>query len=194
MNNRQYTGAILLAPVLTISTPQIILDCPTIYSSQTAWITAYAARPETVNPPAIFYSTPGWEFYLESLQVNYYAASLPTAPAPEIKANSSQADALIAVNAISREFKKIQLSLLQRQNSTGTWELIGTENMHNYGDRMNFLNLKNPFLTQGEVAIFGPTSQLAIQFRAKDESRRIEMPAASDTISIHGSWRSNLSV
>lgn len=192
-DERRYTGAILFTPLL-ISTPQIILDCAGIYQAQTNWIATYAARPQTINPPPIFYSNPGWEFYLESLQVNYYAASLPSAPAPEIQANSSQADALIAVNAISREFKKFELSLLQRQSPTATWQLLGIENMHNYGNRFNYLSLKNPFLTQGEVDIFGSTSQLAIQFKAKDDSRRIEMPTASDMISVRGSWRSIVSL
>lgn len=193
MNDRQYTGVVLFAP-LPITTPQIILDCAGIYSSQTDWINTYAGMPEVRNPPTIFYSVPGWQFYLESLQVNYYAASLPSAPAPEIKANSSQADALIAVNAISREFKKFELSLLQRESQSGEWRLLGSENMHNYGNRFNFLNLKNPFLTQGDVAIFGKNSQIAIQFRAKDEARRIEVPGSTDMIVIRGSWRSSLTV
>lgn len=192
-DERRYTGVILFKPA-SVSTPQIILDCAAIYQAQTNWIATYAARPQTTNPPAIFYSAPGWEFFLESLQVNYYAASLPSAPAPEIKANSSQADALIAVNAISREFKKFELSIFQRENPTATWQLLGIENMHNYGDRFNFLGLKNPFLTQGEVDIFSPTSQLAIQFKAKDDSRRIEMPTATDIISVRGSWRSIVSL
>lgn len=190
---RRYTGVVLFTPT-SVSTPQIIIDCAAIYQAQTNWIATYAARPQTINPPPIFYSVPGWEFYLESLQVNYYAASLPSAPAPDIKANSSQADALIAVNAISREFKKFELSILQREGSTAAWQLLGIENMHNYGNRFNFLNLKNPFLTQGEVDIFSPASQLAIQFKAKDDSRRIEMPTATDMISIRGSWRSIVSL
>lgn len=192
-DERRYTGAILFTPSL-ISTPQIILDCAEIYRTQTNWIATYAALPQTINPPPIFYSNPGWEFYLESLQVNYYAVSLPSAPAPEIRANSSQADALIAVNAISREFKKFELSIFQRQSATASWQLLGIENMHNYGNRFNYLSLKNPFLTQGEVDIFGSTSQLAIQFKAKDDSRRIEMPTVSDMISIRGSWRSIVSL
>ena len=192
-DERRYTGVILFKPA-SVGTPQIILDCAAIYQAQTNWIATYAARPQTTNPPAIFYSVPGWEFFLESLQVNYYAASLPSAPAPEIKANSSQADTLIAVNAISREFKKFELSIFQRENPTATWQLLGIENMHNYGDRFNFLSLKNPFLTQGEVDIFSPTSQLAIQFKAKDDSRRIEMPTATDMISVRGSWRSIVSL
>jgi hypothetical protein len=190
---RRYTGTILFKPTL-VSTPQVILDCAAIYTAQTNWIAQYAALPSTKNPPPIFYSIPGWEFFLESLQVNYYAASLPSAPAPDIKANSSQADALIAVNAISREFKKFELSIFQRESPTAPWQLLGIENMHNYGDRFNFLNLKNPFLTQGEVDIFSPTSQLAIQFKAKDDSRRIEIPSATDLISVRGSWRSIVSL
>lgn len=192
-DDRRYTGVILFKPTL-VNTPQIILDCAAIYQAQTNWIAAYAARPQTINPPPIFYSVPGWEFFLESLQVNYYAASLPSAPAPEIKANSSQFDKLIAVNAISREFKKFELSIFQRGAPTGDWQLLGIENMHNYGNRFNYLSLKNPFLTQGQVDIFGPTSQLAIQFKAKDDSRRIEMPVATDMISIRGSWRSIVSL
>ncbi|MCC3473988.1 MULTISPECIES: hypothetical protein [unclassified Microcoleus] len=191
--DRKYTGTILreLEPVIT---PQIILDCAAIYAAQTSWIAQYAARPQTQNPPPIFYSNPGWEFFLENLQLNYYAASLPSAPAPEIKANSSQADKLIAVNAISREFKKFEISLLQRESPTGEWQLLGIENLHNYGNRFNFLNLKNPFLTQGEVDIFGRFSQLAIRFKGKDESRRIEVPTATDIMSVRGCWRGILSL
>ena len=192
--DRRHTGAILFAPVFTTE-PQIILNCAQIYVAQTGWITQYAALPTTKNPPAIFYSVPGWEFFLESLQINYYAASLPSAPAPEIKANSSQSDKLIAVNAISREFKKFEISLLQRESATATWQIIAIENIHNYGNIFNFINLKNPYLTQGDVDIFGTTTQLAIKFRAKDVSRRIEMPVAStDIISVRGCWRSIVSL
>lgn len=192
--DRRHTGAILFVPVFTAE-PQIILNCAQIYAAQTSWITQYAALPTTKNPPAIFYSVPGWEFFLESLQINYYAASLPSAPAPEIKANSSQSDKLIAVNAISREFKKFEISLLQRESATATWQIIAIENIHNYGNIFNFINLKNPYLTQGDVDIFGTTTQLAIKFRAKDVSRRIEMPVAStDIISVRGCWRSIVSL
>lgn len=193
-DERRYTGTILFNPA-SISEPQIILDCASIYAVQTSWIAQYAALTSTRNPPAIFYSVPGWEFFLESLQINYYAASLPSAPAPEIKANSSQADKLIAVNAISREFKKFEISLLQRENVSATWQIVGIENMHNYGNIFNFINLKNPYLTQGAVDIFSPTTQLAIKFRAKNESRRIEMPVAgTDIISVRGCWRSIVSL
>ncbi len=193
IDDRRYTGVILFSPALNAQ-PQIILDCAAIYAAQTRWIAQYAALPQVTNPPPIFYLNPGWEFFLESLQINYYAASLPAAPAPEIKANSTQADKLIAVNAISREFKKFEISLFQREASTASWQLMGVENMHNYGNRFNFLNLKNPFLTHGEVDIFSPTSQLAIQFRANDDSRRIAMPTVTDLISVRGSWRSALSL
>lgn len=192
--DRRHTGAILFAPAFTAE-PQIILNCAQIYAAQTGWIAQYAALPATINPPAIFYSVPGWEFFLESLQINYYAASLPSAPAPEIKANSSQSDKLIAVNAISREFKKFEISLLQRESAAATWQIIAIENIHNYGNIFNFINLKNPYLTQGDVDIFGLTTQLAIKFRAKDESRRIEMPVAgTDIISVRGCWRSIISL
>ncbi|MEK0186493.1 hypothetical protein [Microcoleus anatoxicus] len=193
MHDRKFTGVILFTPTPTTE-PQILLNCAEIYAQQTSWIAQYAALPQVTNPPPIFYSKPGWEFFLESLQVNYYAASLPAAPAPEIKSNSSQSDKLIAVNEISRNYKKIELSLLQRESSTGNWQLLGIENLHNYGNRFNFLNLKNPFLTQGEVEIFSPNSQLAIRFRAKDESRKIELPNSSDLFSVRGSWRSIVSV
>lgn len=193
-DDRRYTGTILFAPA-SIAEPQIILNCAQIYAAQTSWIAQYAALATTRNPPAIFYSVPGWEFFLESLQINYYAASLPSAPAPEIKANSSQADKLIAVNAVSREFKKFEISLLQRESASASWQIVGIENMHNYGNIFNFINLKNPFLTQGDVDIFSPTTQLAVRFRAKDESRRIEMPVAgTDIISIRGCWRSIISL
>lgn len=193
-DGRTYTGRISLAP-LSITEPQIILDCSAIYAAQTNWIAQYAALPSTKNPPPIFYSVPGWAFFLESLRINYYAASLPSAPAPEIKANSSSADKLIAVNAISREFKKFEVSLLERDNISDAWKIIGIENMHNYGNIFNYINLKNPYLTEGEVDLFSPTYQLAIKFRAKDESRRIEMPVAgTDIISVRGCWRSIVSL
>jgi hypothetical protein len=186
---RRYTGSILFTPAI-VSTPQIILDCAAIYAAQSTWIATYAGLPGILNPPPIFYSVPGWEFFLEELQINYYAASLPSAPPPDIKANSSQVDKLNAVNAISRDWKKFELSIFQRESSTAAWQLIAIENLHNYGNRYNYLPLKNPFLTQGDVAILGKSSQLAIQFRAEDLSRKIVMPTTKDVISIRGSWRS----
>lgn len=177
-----------------VTEPQIILDCAQIYAAQTSWIASYAQLPTTINPHPICYSVPGWEFFLESLQVNYFAASLRPAPAPEIKANSTQADKLTAVNAISRDFKKFELSLLERLDISSPWHIVGVENMHNYGNIFNYINLKNPFLTQGAVDFGSPTSQLAIQFRAKDEPRKIEMFTDSDVISIRGCWRSAISL
>jgi hypothetical protein len=192
-NPRQYTGKILFKPLATTE-PQIVLDCAQIYAQHTAWIASYAQLPSTQNPPPIFYSNPGWEFFLESLQVNYFAASLKPAPAPEIKANSSQADKLIAVQAISREFKKFEISILERLDAFSQWHIVGIENMHNYGNIFNFINLKTPFLSQGDVDFGSPTSQIAIQFRGKDEARRIEMITDSDIISIRGCWRAAVSL
>lgn len=193
MSNEQgrvYTGTILFKPA-AVDTPQVVLDCNAIYSAQTTWIRTYSALPQTINPPPIFYSVPGWQFYLESLQINHFLPSLPPAVPPDIKANSSQPEILTAVNAISRKYKKIELSLLQREGSSGEWHLIGITNLHNYDGVLTPENLKNPWLTQGEVEGFSPTSQLAIRFRTKDDSRKIQMLNLSmDTISIRGWWRS----
>jgi hypothetical protein len=192
-NARTFTDDILFAPA-AITTEQIILDCATIYAAQSNWIAAYAALPTTINPAPIFYSVPGWQFYLEDLQVNYYAASLPIAPPPDVKANSSQSEIMNAVRAIARDYKKFELSLLRRKSPSLPWSLIAIENLHNYGGIFNHAPLKNPFLSQGEVAIYGKTSQIAIKFRAQDLSRKIEMPTVADTITISGSWRSILSL
>ncbi|MEG4915752.1 hypothetical protein [Microcoleus sp. B7-D4] len=185
---RHYSGAILFKPQVT-SAPQVIIDCATIYSEQCSWISQYALLPTTVNPPPIFYSNPGWQFILENLQLNYYAASLPTAPAPDIADNSTQADKLVEANAIARDYKRFELSLLQRESPYGDWHIVGIENIHNYGNIFNYLSLKNPFLSQGDVDIFSPTTQIAIQFREQNISRKIELPTTSDILSIRGSWR-----
>lgn len=192
-DSRRFTGKILFKPLPTTE-PQIILDCAQIYAAHTSWIANYAALPSTQNPHPIVYSVPGWEFFLESLQINYFAASLKPAPAPEIKANSTQADKLIAVQAISRDFKKFEISILERFDTFSPWHIVGIENMHNYGNIFNYINLKNPFLTQGDVDFGSPTSQLAIRFRAKDEPRKIEMFTDSDIISIRGCWRAAITL
>lgn len=192
-NKRLYTGTILLEPQ-NISTPQIILDCKDIYEQQSAWISAYASLPTTINPHPIFYSKPGWEFFLENLQINYYAASLEAADPPDVQPNSSQPEIMGAIKAVNREYKKFQLLLLQRELPNTKWHLIAIEYLHNYGDIFNYLPLKNPFLSQGDVAIYGTSSQLAIQFNEQDSLRKIEMPQSGDTISIVGSWRSVLSL
>jgi len=193
MNNekegRAYTGDILI-DLQSVTTPQIILDCGSIYNDLCGWIAQYSNLPTTVNPPPIFYQKPGWQFFLEGLTLNYYAASLPEATAPEIKANSTQNDKLISAKSISREFKKFELSLLQRKLPTDTWKIIGIENLHNYGNMFNYANLKSPFLTQGEVDMFGPTTQLAIKFREQVVSRRIEIPVSgTDVLTVRGAWR-----
>src|SRR6476469_10373553 len=92
---RGYTDDILL-DLQGVSTPQIILDCGTIYADLCGWITEYAALPTTLNPPPVFYRKPGWQFFVENLALNYYARSLPEATAPEIKSNSTQNDKLIS--------------------------------------------------------------------------------------------------
>lgn len=186
---RHYSGVILFKPQ-PISTPQIILNCAAIYYIQTGWIQEYAQLPTTINPPPIFYLNPGWQFFLESLQLNYYAASLPTAPAPDIQDNSSQADKLVAVNAIARDYKRFEFALLQRESFNDDWTVVGIEVAHNYGNIFNYVSLKNPFLTQGDVDIFSPTTEIAIQFKPQTISRKIELPTATDILTIRGCWRS----
>ena len=73
---RGYTEDILIS-LLPVTTPQIILDCSTVYAQYCSWIAEYAALPTTINPPPVFYRKPGWQFFLEGLMLNYYASSLP---------------------------------------------------------------------------------------------------------------------
>ena len=186
---REYTGKILLDLQVGNTEPQIILDCGQIYTRLTQWIVEYAALPTTVNPPPVFYQNPGWQFYLENLALNYYAASLPEATAPETKANSTHNDKLISIQTLAREFKKFELSLLERNSPTDTWKIVGIENLHNSGNMFNYANLKSPFLTQGEVDGFGTASQVAIRFREQNISRRIELPANGDILTVRGFWR-----
>lgn len=186
---RGYTDDILVE-LQGVSTPQIILDCGQIYTEATAWISQYAALPTTINPPPVFYQKPGFQFFLENLSLNYYAVSLPEATAPEVKANSTQNDKLISSKALSRSFKRFELTLLQRKNSSDTWKVIGIEDLYNYGNIFNYAPLKNPFLTQGDVDMFGPNSQLAIRFREKTVSRRIELPVTgTDILTLRGCYR-----
>lgn len=186
---RGYTGKIIL-DLQGTSTPQIIIDCGAIYSNLCGWIAQYAALPTTINPPPIFYLKPGWQFFIENLCLNYYARSLPEATAPETKSNSTQNDKLISAKEISRNFPKFEMTLLERENPLDTWKIIGIENLHNYGNIFNYANLKNPFLTQGEIDMSGTTTQLAVRFREKDISRRIELPVSgNDILTIRGCWR-----
>lgn len=185
---RGYTDDILVE-LQGVSTPQIILDCGQIYTNYCAWITQYAALPTTVNPPPIFYQKPGFRFILENLSLNYYASSLPEATAPETKANSTQNDKLVSSKVLSRSFKKFELTLLQRKTPSDTWKIIGIEDLYNYGNIFNYAPLKNPFLTQGDVDMFGPTTQLAVRFREKNVSRRIELPiTGTDILTIRGCY------
>ena len=186
---RQYTGKILVNLVGNITTPQVILDCGSIYEDLTSWIRKYSTRPTTVNPPPEFYEKPGWQFYLENLSLNYYATSLPEATAPETKANSSQNDKLISGKALSRQFKRFELTLLERNKPTDTWKIVGIENLYNHGNLFNYANLKSPFLTQGEVDGFDLSSQIAVRFREQVLSRKIELPNEEDILTIRGFWR-----
>jgi len=185
---RGYTGKILIE-LMPVTTPQIILDCAKVYSDLCGWIEEYAALPTTINPPPVFYKKPGWQFYIENLTLNYYAASLPEATAPEVKANSTQQDKLVSIKTLGRQFKKIELTLLERDSPADSWKIIGIENLHNYGNIFNYANLKAPFLTQGEIDAFSPTSQLAIRFREQIISRKIEMPQSEDIFTLRGFWR-----
>jgi hypothetical protein len=184
---RRYTGNILL-DLQAISTPQIILDCAEVYANLCGWISEYQLLPTTINPPPIFYKKPGWQFFVENLALNYYARSLPESPAPLLKANSTQNDKLISAKELSRNHKRFELTLLQRTTATDSWKIIGIEDLYNFGNIMGYLSLKNPFLTQGEVDGFGATTQLAVRFREKDISRRIELPTATDILTVRGWW------
>ncbi|WP_333119378.1 MULTISPECIES: hypothetical protein [unclassified Microcoleus] len=127
---------------------------------------------------------------MENLALNYYASSLPEATAPETKANSTQNDKLTSSKVLSRSFKKFELTMLQRKTPADTWKIIGIEDLYNYGNIFNYAPLKNPFLTQGEIDMFGPTTQLAVRFREKNISRRIELPiTGTDILTIRGCYR-----
>lgn len=185
---RIYTDDILV-DLQGVSTPQVFLDCAQIYTEYYGWIAEYAALPIVVNPPPVFYRKPGWRFLVESLTLNYYAASLPEATAPEVKANSTQNDKLISAKSLSRSFKKFELTLLQRKSPSANWSIIGIEDLYNYGNIFNYAPLKNPMLTQGEVDVIGPKTQFAIKFREKTISKRIELPVTgTDILTLRGSW------
>jgi hypothetical protein len=188
INGREYTDDILIS-LNNSTSPQIILDCAAIYSNYYTWIAQYAALPTTVNPPPIFYQKPGWQFYLEGLTLNYFASSLPEATAGDVKANSTQNDKLISAKGLARDFKKFQLLILQRKLITDSWKVIGMEFLHNYGGMFNYANLKSPLLTQGEVDMFGTTTQIAVQFRERNISRKIEVPTTDDILTIRGNFR-----
>jgi hypothetical protein len=187
-DGRWYTDDILVE-LQPISTPQIVIDCSSIYTSYYGWISEYAALPTTINPPPVFYNKPGWQFFLENLSLNYYANSLPEARAGEIKANSTQNDKLIVNKSLAREFKRFELSLLQRKFSTDSWKVIAIENLYNHGNMFNYANLKAPFLTQGEIDMFGTTTQVGVQFRDTNVSRRIELPTSNDILTLRGCFR-----
>jgi hypothetical protein len=191
---RGYTGDILLDLQGGNANPQIILDCAEIYADLCGWIVQYANLPTTVNPPPIFYSKPGWQFFMENLALNYYARSLPESTAPDTKANSTQQDKLVSAKVLSRQFKKFELSLLQRKNPNDSWKIVGIEDLYNHGNLFNYLSLKNPFLTQGDVDMFGPTTQLAVKFREQNISRRIEVPTETDILTVRGCWRAFISL
>jgi hypothetical protein len=185
---RGYTGDILL-DLQGVSSPQIILDCGEIYADLCGWIAEYQALPTTINPPPVFYKKPGWCFFLENLALNYYARSLGESQAPLIKANSTQNDKLISAKELSRNNTRFEMSLLQRKNSSDTWKIIGIEDLYNFGNMFGYLSLKNPFLTQGDVDMFGKETQLAVKFREKNISRRIELPVTgSDILIVRGCW------
>jgi hypothetical protein len=187
---RQYTGKILLDLLGGVTTPQIILDCSNIHENLTEWIRRYAALPTTINPPPVFYEKPGWQFYLENLALNYYAGSLPEATGTEIKANSTQNDKLISNQTLSRQYKRFEMSILERSKPTDTWKIIGIENLYNHGNLFGYVNLKSPFLTQGEVDGFDPSSQVAIKFKEQTISRKIELPnTEKDILTVRGFWR-----
>jgi hypothetical protein len=186
---RGYSGKILITPNFTLTTPQIILDCSAIKTQMTSWIATYAALPGITNPPPIFYQRPGWIFLLRTLQLNYFAGSLPSAPGLAIKANSTDADRITEINARRRDYKRWEIRLLERAGISGDWHTIGFEDCFNYGNRINYINLKNPFLIAQEgMDDSFDSGQLAIQFSPRDVSRKIEPPATGDLCSIRGSY------
>lgn len=193
MNNtdgeRGYSGKILFTPNFTVTTPQIIFDAGVQKTRLTQWITSYANLPTTQNPPPIVYSLPGWMLLLRNLQINYFAPSLPAAPGLNIKANSSDADMLTETNSRRRDYKRCEILFLERENASAAWHTVGTEDIFNYGNRFNHVNVKNPFLTQQpEIDDSFDNGQLAIQFSPKDLSRKIELLGTGDIMSVRGSW------
>ena len=194
MNNaegeRAYSGKILFTPDFTLTTPQVIFDAAAQKSRLTQWITStYANLTTTKNPPPIVYQLPGWMLLLRTLQINYFMPSLPAAPGLEIKANSSDSDRLNQINDRRRNYKRCEVFFLERENSSAAWNTVGAEDLFNYGNRFNHVNIKNPFLTQQvEMDDSFDNGQLAIQFSLKDLSRKIELPSSGDIISVRGSW------
>lgn len=189
-SERGYSGKILFTPSFTLATPQIFFDAATLKTKYTQWIAStYANLPTTKNPPPVVYSLPGWMLFIRTLQINYFMTSLPAAPGLNIKANSSESAILTETNSRRRDYKRCEVTILERENSSLPWHFVGMEDLFNYGNRMNYVNVRNPFLTQQiEMDDSFDNGQLAIQFSPKDLSRKIELPSEGDRISIRGSW------
>jgi hypothetical protein len=127
--------------------------------------------------------------YLDQLIMNYYLPSLGSqTPAPDTKKSAPLATRVAEIQRLNGLFPKVKFTLWGRNSATAAWVWLNVEVVQNYGDRVNYLNLLTPYLSQGDLDIFGRYTQIGIQFSA-EALTKTTLPQAGDFITIKGAVR-----
>ncbi|WP_293126887.1 hypothetical protein [Microcoleus sp. bin38.metabat.b11b12b14.051] len=192
----EYTFPINFEPLKANNTIQTIVDIDALCAPAKAALTGYVS---SLTLPAaetqhMLWANVGLNIYIEQLTASYYLPSLGAqTPAPAIKRSSTLADKVAEISSLTGRWPKCQFLLWVRPNATAAWQWVATDLIQNYGNRVNYLNLLIPYLTQGNVLVAGRGTQVGLQF-ISDAAISATLPQASDRLVIQGSVRVELSL
>lgn len=192
----EYTFSINFEPLKANATIQTILDINALCAPAKAALAGYVtslALPTTQTQHMLWQNV-GLNIYIEQLTASYYLPSLGTqTPAPDIKRSSTLADKVSEISSLTGRYPKCQFLLWVRPNATAAWQWVSTDLIQNYGNRVNYLNLLIPYLTQGDVLVTGRETQIGLQF-ITDATISATLPQPTDKLVIQGSVRVELSL
>ena len=192
----EYTFPINFEPLKANNTIQTIVDIDALCAPAKTALIGYVSS--LALPAAetqhMLWANVGLNIYIEQLTASYYLPSLGSqTPAPAIKRSSTLADKVAEISSLTGLWPKCQFLLWVRPSATTAWQWVATDLIQNYGNRVNYLNLLIPYLTQGNVLVAGRGTQIGLQF-ISDAAISATLPQASDRLVIQGSVRVELSL
>jgi hypothetical protein len=187
-----YTIPVFSTPLKANNTIQTIIDVDLLALEAKNYVTAVRVTLPVAEQGALNWASLPIGVYLDQLIMNFYLPSLGTqTPAPETKRSSTLVQRVAEMEKLSNLFPKCRFMLWGRSNPSLPWTWLGQDVIQNLGNRVNYLNILNPYLAQKGDDILGKTTQIGIQF-VEEALTKTTLPQAQDLITIKGGLRIEL--
>jgi hypothetical protein len=187
-----YTIPVFATPLKANSTIQTIIDVDLLATEAKNYVTAVRSTLPTTEQNMLTWTNLPLSIWLDQLIMNFYLPSLGTqTPAPETKRSSTLVQRVAEMEKLSNLFPKCRFMLWGRSSPSAAWNWLGQDVIQNLGNRVNYLNILNPYLVQNNGDILGKTTQIGIQF-VEEVLTKTTLPQAQDLITIKGGLRIEL--